>query len=449
MVRLSYRYEIRSALTFPLAASLAEGSFTGIVAAKYFGASPTLIALITAAPMFGNIAALIWAELAKTRRKVAMVNLLQLGIILLIAAVALTAKLPQQWGGWIFGLIIILVRLLASGIPTIRSEIWRCNYPRHIRAQIIGRISIVSTSVLAFTTMLGSHWLDQNPNAFVYLYPAAAILGAIGIYQFSNIRVREEGKTLRRLQRVYAPVPEEISQTDEISVQNYQPPQNRKGLRAFFADSLDVLRSDKTFRIYQRCQMLTGFSFMLFGPSLVLMVSKEMTDQKRDYLLATFILTIIPLLVMILSTQFWAPIFDRLHITSFRIAQTSVSFIAMLILSVGALTNQLWIIAIAQILVGVSNAGGNLAWNLGHNAFAPPDKAATYMGVHVMLTGLRGCIAPFLGAWLYQIPLIGRGVFLIAAAISLSALAGFFQMWRHRNDTTTPSSNPTSSSPNH
>ena len=38
MVRLSYRYELRSALTFPLAASLAEGSFTGVVAAKYFQA---------------------------------------------------------------------------------------------------------------------------------------------------------------------------------------------------------------------------------------------------------------------------------------------------------------------------------------------------------------------------------------------------------------------------
>jgi hypothetical protein len=297
--------------------------------------------------------------------------------------------------------------------------------------------------------MLGSHWLDRNPNAFVYLYPAAAILGAIGIYQFSNIRVREEGKTLRRLQRVYAPDPEEIAHTDETSVQNYQPPLERRRLRAFFADSLDVLRNDKLFRTYQRCQMLTGFSFMLFGPSLVLLVSKEMTDEKRDYLLATFILTVIPLLVMILSTQFWAPIFDRLHITSFRIAQTSVSFVAMLVLATGALTSQLWVIAMGQILVGVSNAGGNLAWNLGHNAFAPPDRAATYMGVHVMLTGLRGCIAPFLGAWLYQVPFIGRGLFLISAAISFSALAGFFQMWRQRETVTTPSAGPTSSEPTH
>src|ERR687894_1009001 len=79
MVRASYRQEMRSALTYPLAAALAEGSFTGIVATKYFHASPVLLAVITAAPMFGNIMALVWAELARTRRKVPFVNALQAG----------------------------------------------------------------------------------------------------------------------------------------------------------------------------------------------------------------------------------------------------------------------------------------------------------------------------------------------------------------------------------
>jgi hypothetical protein len=50
MVRLSYRHELRSALTFPLAASLAEGSFTGVVAAKNFQAGVVLMSVITAAP---------------------------------------------------------------------------------------------------------------------------------------------------------------------------------------------------------------------------------------------------------------------------------------------------------------------------------------------------------------------------------------------------------------
>ena len=102
MVRHSYRHEIRSALTFPLAASLAEGSFTGVVAAKNFGAGVVLMSVITAAPMFGNIMALIWSDLSLGRKKVPLVNMLQAGVVLMIASVALTAYLPPQVAGWVF-----------------------------------------------------------------------------------------------------------------------------------------------------------------------------------------------------------------------------------------------------------------------------------------------------------------------------------------------------------
>src|SRR5690242_18485164 len=107
MVRASYRAEMRSALTYPLAAALAEGSFTGVVATKFFGASPVLLAVITAAPMFGNVMALVWAELARTRPKVRFVNWLQFGVITSIAAVALTRPLPREIGGWAFAGLII------------------------------------------------------------------------------------------------------------------------------------------------------------------------------------------------------------------------------------------------------------------------------------------------------------------------------------------------------
>jgi hypothetical protein len=381
--------------------------------------------------MFGNIMALVWSELARTRRKVPLVNLLQLGVVLLIASAALTAKMPIEVGRWAFAAVIILVRLLASGIITIRSEIWRSNYPRQLRGQIIGRITMAATAVLALSTMLGSRWLDASPHAFIYLYPAAAILGAVGIYQFSRIRVRAEARHLRRQrQQLSVPDPEEIAQTGEGGVVNYQPQDKAPGgIRAFFADALWVLRHDKAFRTYQRYQFLSGFSFMLFGPSLLYMVAKEMTDEKRQYLLATIILQIIPLLTSLAATQLWSPLFDRVHILTFRVIQTGVSVAAQAILFTGAALNLLWVVAVAQLLIGVSNAGGNLAWNLGHNDFAPPDKAGTYMGVHVMLTGLRGCIAPFLGAWLY-VAVLGRGVFLLSTLICVAAMLGFASMAR-------------------
>jgi hypothetical protein len=432
MVRRAYRHELRSALTFPLAGSLAEGSFTGVIAAKNFGAGVVLMALITAAPMFGNIMAIVWSNVAMGRRKVPMVNALQLGVVLMIASVALCALLPPAIAGWIFAAQIIIARLLVSGIITIRSTIWRANYPRSVRGQITSRIAVVAGTVLATTTLLGSYLLDHDSRAFVFLYPGAALLGVIGIWQFSKIRVRREVLLIRAEEQLYAPRPESMSQTEEANVMNYAAPVARRSLIDLFRDAYRVLKEDKAFREYQRYQMLSGFSFMLFGPSLLYMVSTEMTDRRTQYMLATVVVQIIPMVVALACQQLWAPLFDRVHVSVFRVYQVSISVAAQLLLFAGAISGNgmtaLAIIAMAQVLVGASNAGGNLAWNLGHNDFAPAEKAATYMGVHVMLTGVRGFIAPFLGSWLYLMPGIGRGIFGISALVCLCALVGFVRM---------------------
>jgi hypothetical protein len=436
MVRHAYRHEMRSALTFPLAASLAEGSFTGVIAAKNFGAGVVLMSVITAAPMFGNIVALIWSDLSLGRRKVPLVNMLQAGVVLMIASVALTAYLPASVAGWVFAAQIIIARILASGIITIRSSIWRANYPRQLRGQLTSRIATVATFVLAVTTFVGSYLLDHDPRAFVYLYPVAALIGAVGIWQFGKIRVRREIALRREEEQLYAPRPESMSQTDEANVMNYGPV-SRVRFVQLFAQAFLLLRRDKKFRDYQRWQMLSGFSFMMFGPSLLYMVATEMTDPKKDYLLATLVVQIIPMVVSLLATQAWAPLFDRVHITTFRVYQCSISVAAQLLLFAGAMYGLkydesigLAIVAFSQVLVGVSNGGGNLAWNLGHNDFAPPGESATYMGVHVMLTGLRGCFAPFFGSWLYMLPGVGRNVFALAAMVCTAALVGFVMMAR-------------------
>jgi membrane protein implicated in regulation of membrane protease activity len=57
-----------------------------------------------------------------------------------------------------------------------------------------------------------------------------------------------------------------------------------------------------------------------------------------------------------------------------------------------------------------------------------------YMGVHVMLTGLRGFVAPFVGTLLYLLPSIGKGVFLFSMALSAIAVWGFWRMAKRPRD---------------
>ena len=52
------------------------------------------------------------------------------------------------------------------------------------------------------------------------------------------------------------------------------------------------------------------------------------------------------------------------------------------------------------------------------------------MGVHVMLTGVRGSFAPFLGVWLYSGLGVGRWVFALSVWLSLMSLLGYLSMAR-------------------
>jgi hypothetical protein len=97
------------------------------------------------------------------------------------------------------------------------------------------------------------------------------------------------------------------------------------------------------------------------------------------------------------------------------------------------------------VILGIARGGGTLAWNIGHNDFAKPERAGAYMGLHATLTGLRGAIAPFVGIALYAgvgaqelpsgaklpaLPAIGGWMMLLAAALSALSTLGFAALSR-------------------
>ena len=59
----SYRRERVCDGLWPVATAMMEGGFIGVVAAKIFDVHPAVLALITAAPMFGNLSSYAWARL--------------------------------------------------------------------------------------------------------------------------------------------------------------------------------------------------------------------------------------------------------------------------------------------------------------------------------------------------------------------------------------------------
>jgi MFS family permease len=406
----SFRREQVTELTLPVATSLMEGGFVAVVAAKTFHAEPWMLAVISASPMFGNLSSYFWNRVGTARPKVPLIVTLQCLVLACVLAVAASPR--SDSGAWVLLGSIIACRLLIAGIVTTRSVAWSLNYGRHLRARTTGRLQVLSSFMVVATTSLGGLVMDAHPENFRWLYAGGALIGAVGIWSFSRVQVVGE-KRHRVLER---------RGNEDASARN-----------RFFA----ILRADRHYARYQLHQFTSGVAAMMLEPALVYLVSRQIG---ASYIVSIGITMIIPFLFTLLTLPLWARYLDRVHVAEFRARQNSLWVIGILIMFVGAWQMSLVWLAFGRVLSAIVNGGGSLAWQLGHNDFAPKDQLSAYMGIHVTLTGVRGAFAPFLGMALYvgwdawgrvpSMPGIGHWLFVVSAALAVSAWLGFERLRR-------------------
>ena len=422
MVRAAYRRDLAAAGTFNIPVALLEGGVVGVLSKTVFDVSNFGFAAIMAAPMFANLTSIVWTRAARGRSKARCVAGLMAALLVLVAAVAL---LPTDRNGS-YGLVltVVLGRCLLAGQVSVRSAIWRLNYPRASRARTTGRVLLLASLLLALIPLAVGPLLDRSPGSFRVIYPAAGLLGLVAVFQMLGLRVRTERALLR---------------AEQNPAHDADTPVRRNGRPHGFAS---VLREDHRFRQYMVCQFLAGVANMMGNTAFALFIIDALLDRptaNRDGMLLT---TTVPLILAVLSVSWWSRLLDRTHITSFRIAHGLTWVVGQGLCFVAAWYGHLWMLILPQLVNGLMRGGGMIAWQLGHNDFADKRLAALYMGIHQTLTGVRGAFAPFLGVWLlaghdalqlgpWRIGAwegIGEGVFVITTLIAIAAWAGFWRL---------------------
>ena len=394
-----------------------EGGVVGITAKKSFSGhvDPDLldlvIGLLVGLPASANLTSFAWAALANGKHKIRFVVTLQAITILSIAAVCFAA--PTAWGFIVFALAVACGRIAWAGVVTMRTMIWASNYPRPDRPRIAGAFASIQALCLALVTFLTGFLLDENPDAYRWVYPLAASIGLMGAWSYSRIRVRRHEKIL------------EAERNRGASAGKLSPTINPLGI-------LRLLRSDRGFAAFMLCLFLIGTGNIMVTAPLVIILDEQF---HLDYVKAIAILTSIPILLMPFSIPIWSRLLARVHVVRFRSIHSWVFVIKNLLVFACILGNWLPGIYIAAVIQGIGYGGGVLAWNLGHHDFAAPESSTQYMGVHVTLTGIRGLLAPLLGVFIYKLLVgdgssTGGGIFLIAAILGVLGATGFLLLSR-------------------
>jgi hypothetical protein len=416
-----YRRELLPWLLAGCALGMVEGATAAVLVKRGFAghASPELLNLATAfvsgSPALANLTSFLWANLAHGREKVRLLVIL---LAVFGAVVASIGLLPRASAGLALTVLSVLAaRMIWSGVLTVRSTVWSANYPRAVLARTTGRIVIVTALGMAGVAALVGTVLQVRPRHAPLLYVAAGLAAAAAAVMFQRVRVRQSWRLLRA----------ERSESGAAEIFSLQ------AMRT-------ILREDPEFRRFMSWMALYGAgNLMIFG-QLVIVFSDQLHLPAAQQVA---LLTIVPLLCVPLFTPMWARLFDAGHVVDFRARQcwSLVAAMSTVILAV-FLENQalLWL---AALLFGISTAGANLGWNLGHNDFASLGKVQQYMGVNVTLTGMRGLLAPPVGAIVYTLlerraPGAGRFALLLPFGITLAGAIGFNRLKQERTGPSRP-----------
>ena len=432
MSRRNYVYECWHLIPWGVAAGMAEGNVSAVVVAKTFSGSDLLIALAVATPLFAKLVSLVWGLVSVGRPKLRVITLLAAVTVLCLASVGVTPR--SSWGGWLFVAQMASAQVFLSGVVTIRSALWKSNYPREFRGRITARLQLIRL-VPGITTMAAAAALfDRDPAAYRLVYPLAAGCGVVAIFLLQKLQIRGERAEMRR---VHNNGGGDLRQglAEPFSLVALLSPGNVIG------QMVRVLRQDRRFAQYCGALMFTGCGNLMIIPVLVAILTR---DLGLNYLASLCLLEVMPRVVMMVAMFRWAPYFDRVGIVRFRVVQGGVWLAFLLLGTVGTLVvvfrtgigPSAFVLAIllysaSRIAWGMAMGGAALAWPLGHLHFAQPHEAEVYMGVHVTLTGLRGLVMPILGAWLW----VHTGVFVwvLASVFSLLGLMGYAAMARAEN----------------
>lgn len=368
---------VRRNLTFDFASAIFYGIYLAAintfvpVVARRLGASAFMLALITAAPAVGNIIAVLASHYLQNRRKMPfMVVVWTIGRGLFALMPLIVAPAP-------FVLIVVVHWLIVSLAVTGYVEVMRAVYPAAIRGRAMAYVRVGFTATATIFTPIIGQLLDVW--SYQVLFPIAAVCGIMSGVSFGQM-------------------------TYEESVA-----ERRTGL----LEPWRIFWRDARFRAYSIGFMLCGFGYLLIAPLIPILLVDELQLNYSQVGLLGMINSIFWMAFYVV----WGRSVDRRGgLWTVKINLFLTAFIALAF----GLAYDIWLVAVAYIITGITVAGTDLGWMNAIMQFAHKDEVSHYTALHAFLVGVRGIIAPLLGTVLMTIPFIGlRGVFLISAALVL------------------------------
>ena len=332
-----------------------------------------------------------------------------------VAAMMVATCLP--FGGATFFTIVVGIAYVARAFPRVgEMNLYRVNFPDSHRGAAVGWVKAIAGVSGVMVTVLGYWWLSFRPDLYWVVFASVGALMMGSAVAYARIPMKRRN--------VFAP--------------SEQLPPHRafaRGVRIFFQDRRFVafqfgfmlagtanqlsivfvaeVLTEKILRGRPTTELVPQFLHGLAFDTL------HLTRQTTLTIIVGFVSALLPALFTMASSPFWGRFLDRVNPMMGRAIFNSLQGVAFVLMGYGGVTLQVWPMALGAAVHALSVGGSSINWLTGSLYFAPLEHVSLYNAIHVALTGLRGLIAPLVGAWLYSGYFnLGAHLFWVAAALS-------------------------------
>ncbi len=393
--RDTFRYDLRYGISKGVVLA-GSASVAGVIVKKYFNAADFEVALLHSSVSIGLLFSIFWATYAERPNKMNYVFVPDfIARILFILTAAISLLFPISLA---FTLTLCAAYAFNALNTPVITSIYKSNYPDYARGKIMGIVRTVFNLAFVAAAYLFGLMLEIHGGNYVYVYPIIGLVGIWGVFEFRKIKISTA---------------------------------NLHTIRNPIAAGLRVLQDDKPFAFFMLYWAIFGFAMLMIDPVKTIYVTDNKYGINAGYEEAILAVTVIPQAIMLLTFAFWGRQIDKFGVIKIRFW---LNILPMVNLILFYFATDLKLIYLASILQGISMSGAQLSWLLCVLEFAPENQVGLYMGIHTMLTGIRGIVAPFVGA--AMIGTIGMGnTFLFGAglmAISTIMMIRFSRGHVHR-----------------
>ncbi|MDR1302996.1 MAG: MFS transporter [Puniceicoccales bacterium] len=279
----------------------------------------------------------------------------------LMGVAFLGAAFATSWA--IFFFFVAVARICDKQQIPLMLSVYADNYARRERGFRVGTaLACMPIGGIIFSQFAG-YFLDKNPNHFCYLALLASFLALGCALCFLKIPARK------------------------VVAEDYPS----------LWDNFKLLAKDRLFT-----WILLFYSFVAIANQMTLPLRVEyLANHKRSldisYGTILAIFAVIQPLAGVLSGPLWGKLYDRVSLVTMRQCVTACFLVGIPLFFA---TDDINMIYLASILLGIGRSGGVIFWSLWVAGVAPRRELGEYMSVNTAVMGLRDALTPILGYFL-------------------------------------------------